>query len=87
MTREDLKQRDLPLNPYMNDLLRYLGYTTKPAGYGRKHILSEGNCVFTGRVEQVWAWLREGGVEVVNLDDAECVVRRIRRRCRREIGV
>jgi len=46
----------------LNETLAALGYTTAPAGFGKKHILdADGVTVCTGAAHQVWWWLRETG--------------------------
>lgn len=43
----------------LNGFLGGLGYTTEPAGNGRKHIMKGGETHFTGTAGEVWEWLRE----------------------------
>lgn len=46
--------------PTLNERLEELGYTTvHGVGVGQKHVLRDGEVVFTGRAYEVWAWLRE----------------------------
>ncbi len=46
----------------LNETLAALGYTTRPAGHGQKHIIgADGVIVCTGAAHQVWEWLRETG--------------------------
>jgi hypothetical protein len=45
----------------LNETLKELGYTTKKAGGLRmyqKHILKDGEIVFTGSADEVWKWLK-----------------------------
>lgn len=44
-----------------SEILQRLGYTTRDAGYGKKHIVLCGTVVFTGNVFEVNEWLRETG--------------------------
>lgn len=43
----------------LNESLAARGYTTAPAGHGKKHILRAGVIVFTGDAGDVWEWLAE----------------------------
>lgn len=44
----------------LNELLKELGYTTEPAGRGKKHIIKDGKTVFTGDAGSVWEWITNG---------------------------
>jgi hypothetical protein len=48
------------------EVLGKLGYTTRPApsnmGIEQRHILEDGERVFTGFAQQVWEWLYETGL-------------------------
>jgi hypothetical protein len=47
------------------EVLEQLGYTTSPApnnfGIEQRHILEDGELVFTGSAQEVWEWLYETG--------------------------
>ena len=48
--------------PTLNEALAQRGYTTQPAGFGRKDIIdSHGLVRFTGTAGDVWDWLRKYG--------------------------
>ena len=53
-------QETLP-PPTLNETLATLGYTTEPAAHAAKHILRDGEVVFTGTARRVWKWLHETG--------------------------
>lgn len=40
-----------------NEKIAYLGFTSEPAGHGRKAIFKDGAKVFEGRAHEVDAWL------------------------------
>ena len=47
------------------EILEQLGYTTSPApsqfGLKQRHILEDGEIVFSGSAQEVWEWLYETG--------------------------
>lgn len=48
--------------PTLNETLRALGMTTRPAGLGTKDIISGALVLLTNaRAQEVWDWLRETG--------------------------
>lgn len=53
ITKDDLKIMSL------NQVLKTLGFTTEPTKNDRKHIIRNGEIVFSGRAHDVWSWLRD----------------------------
>ena len=43
----------------LNQTLKVLGYTTAPHCMYAKHILNDGEIVFSGDAQAVWDWLHE----------------------------
>ena len=62
MTDDELQQLSKAIDADgrpLNDVLDQLGYHTKPAGNGRKHVFKREDVMMTGRAHEVWAWLHE----------------------------
>lgn len=45
------------LGPSLHEVLALHGFTTERASHGKKHILLDGERVFTGTAAEVWKWL------------------------------
>ena len=63
----EARQETLPLgtSATLNETLRALGYSTRPAALAsqREVVDAAGRVVFTGRADAVWKWLADGRPE------------------------